>query len=206
MDDDIANNESSLNSQKNRDLLIKFFPNLATDSQFVIKSPATPEYNCIAFAMGIDGFWVQPYSSNIPWTWWPNCDQGLLPDHLVKAFEALSFERCTDGHYEEGYDKVALYSKDGKWTHAAKVFDNGALFHSKFGPCFDGTHSGEDTLDGENGYGKIFQYMKRLISLRCKSLEALGGKKGVIRVNVPVYLYDKKLFVDLRGRIGSVSF
>ena len=48
--------------------------------------------------------------------------------------------------------------------------------------------------------------MKRLISLRCKSLEALGGKKGAIKVNVPVYLYEKKLFVELKGTFGTVSF
>ncbi|MFM7428637.1 MAG: hypothetical protein ACKO1F_01925 [Flammeovirgaceae bacterium] len=55
--------------------------------------------------------------------------------------------------------KVALYGKDGKWTHAARQLVSGK-WTSKMGSCEDIEHLTPLVLEGE-GYGYVFQVMKR---------------------------------------------
>lgn len=147
----------ALNSEINRIALYGWFPKLQSDCHFEILSKATPEYNCIAWAMGYTDRWVDTY--NAPGRWWPNgVKRNGKIDSLVSAFEQQGFVRCYDAHFEEGYDKVVLYGANGLWTHASRIVSEESE-HSKFGNTWDGTH-GHNMFHGTE-YGDAFAYMKR---------------------------------------------
>lgn len=59
-------------SEHDRETLIRWFPNLKNDSHFEITSNCTPEYNCIAWALGMNDVWIGlDHPNNYPWAWWP---------------------------------------------------------------------------------------------------------------------------------------
>lgn len=148
------------NTPNFRQLLIdKFGKALENDPNFKLTSEPTYRHNCIAFAMGMEDRWVDV--AQVPWHWWPPAPipKDENQESLVKAFEYFGFERCDmNDQMEEGYDKVLLYSREGKWTHAALITRDGVC-HSKFGESFDGEHSAGSVLEKE--YGLPFQMMKR---------------------------------------------
>jgi hypothetical protein len=81
-------------------------------------SPATEEYNCIAWAAG---------RTDRPW--WPSKEEPYYyhwPDGLereeagketlssfIKAFQSEGYEICADGGLEDGIEKVALFGSPG---------------------------------------------------------------------------------------------
>lgn len=168
------------NTSDIRKSIIKDFPKLDADSRFVVCSPFTFEYNCIAFAMGFEDRWVD-HLVCLPWHWWPN---GVVRNQseqaLKEAFGALGFEECLDDCIETDYDKVALYSKDGEWKHAAKIVEG--AYHSKFGAMHDALHSGGAVLD--NVYGTPYCFMKRLKSCRSMTESLKPTRPGVMHVNL----------------------
>lgn len=147
----------ALNSKINRLALYRWFPNLQSDCHFEILSEATPEYNCIAWAMGYTDRWID--TDTAPGHWWPS---GAKRDNknssLISAFEQQGFVLCDDAHFEEEYDKVVLYGADGFWTHASRVVSEDSE-HSKFGGTWDGTHG--HNMFHDTIYGDAFAYMKR---------------------------------------------
>jgi hypothetical protein len=106
------------------------FPYLEEEG-FTETSPATPEYNCIAWAAG---------QTDV--CWWPDEFQvGYWPDGVPRvvalgafyqAFESIGYVRCADGQLEAGFEKIALYWLDGKPTHAARQLPDGS-WTSKLG-------------------------------------------------------------------------
>lgn len=121
-------------------------------------SPATPTYNCIAWALGIDNRW-----------WWPQNPDGYWPltcpcEETIPAFQEMfkifGYDPCKDGRLESGYEKVALYAKGNKPTptHAARQLKNGH-WTSKCGPNVDIEHTLRE-LEGEK-YGQVIMYFRR---------------------------------------------
>lgn len=167
-------------------LIEAFGASLAQDVSFKLTSPATYDYNCIAFAMGVDDRWVD--CADMPWHWWPqSLARDRTPDGLVAAFGFLGFETCgLDDSMEAGFEKVALYAKNDEWTHAARVVDPG-VYHSKFGASFDGRHSGGDVLAAQ--YGHVYQIMRRTKSIAETARAKLGIPPGVVHL-------QKKICID----------
>lgn len=148
----------ALNSEVNRNELIRVFPDLKDDADFEILSPCSETYNCIAWAMQYDDRWVD--GENAAGHWWPDgVEREMTSEALIHAFEAVGFVRTDNHEPEEGGDKVVLYKKqdEDEWTHAARVL-SGTKEYSKFGKMWDGTHSA-GTLS--NIYGIAYAYMKR---------------------------------------------
>lgn len=124
-----------------------------------ITSPQTPVYNCIGWAVDGDSKW-----------WWPDpTDQYYWPegvkreedtDAFVHAFSIMGFEICEGGEMEEGFEKIVLYLKDNRPTHAAKQL-NKQLWSSKLGNEYDIEH----TIDALNGdaYGLPTIFFRRPI-------------------------------------------
>ena len=163
------------NTKAERDFCIAHFPDLEHDGCFKVTSDPDAKYNCIGFAIGFNDIWVAPSPrtvgpSRVPWFWWPSCVPfDSHPDSLIHTFEYFGFEICNDDKFEPGYDKVALYSHEGRWTHAARIIAEG-VYHSKLGECHDIIHRRgdvmENTTDPNESYGQPFVFMRRRIQER----------------------------------------
>jgi hypothetical protein len=91
-----------------------------------VTSPATRDYNCIAWAVGDTAHW-----------WWPDVDPDdavfwptgvALEETLaafVAAFATLGYAPCSGEETELGFEKVALFARDGVPTHAARQLPDG---------------------------------------------------------------------------------
>jgi hypothetical protein len=128
------------------------FPKLSTATQ---TSPATEDYNCIAWA----------FFDNSQW-WWPG--QGFWPididpgQSVLESFEELfaadGWVETSHGSLESGFIKIALYTHRGVVTHAARQLPTGE-WTSKLGKSVDIAHTlGE--LDGPM-YGTVHKIYKR---------------------------------------------
>jgi hypothetical protein len=135
------------------------FPNLSYQNSKPT-SPAKNEYNCIAWAYGVDDIWF-----------WPDTDgQYYWPDTIKRSedintfidlFNSIRYVICENSDLEYGYQKIAIYMQDGSPTHAARQLPDGK-WTSKLGSSIDIEH---DTLDCLHGpaYGKSAVLMKRPI-------------------------------------------
>jgi len=139
------------------DPLIVEFPNLAT-VRFKRTSPATLNYNCIAWAASRTDRWWWPN----PYGYWP---PGVTMAETVAAFEeaygTLGYRRCADAAFAIRFEKIAVYvlPATGEPKHAARQLESGS-WTSKLGEDVDIEH---DTLDALNGqhYGEPALFMER---------------------------------------------
>lgn len=146
--------------------MMSWFPKLKEDKLFKLTSPATPKYNCIAWAAEINDFNLWPYTnSGIPSMpdgmvfRWP---RDIAKDFSVNAFQALfyqfGYESCQN-IIERGYDYICLYvNDDDEVTHAARKLPDGS-WTSKLGPYQDISHS-LHALEGDF-YGAVRCIMRR---------------------------------------------
>lgn len=131
------------------------FPGLKT-SPYHITSPATRDYNCIAWAAGDTTRW-----------WWPDPGADYWPlgapaelaiDAFVRAFETLGYVPASDAELEPGYEKIALFARADVPTHAARQLRNGR-WTSKLGRLEDIEHD-LHALAGDL-YGDVALVLKR---------------------------------------------
>jgi hypothetical protein len=131
------------------------FPRL-TPHNHRVTSPASPDYNCVAWAAGDTGRWWQPG------VFWPvptrPDDYGLAA--LEQACVSLGYKGCgLDGSLEPGFEKVALYGGGLLYTHAARQLPGGK-WTSKLRRAEDIEHDTPDDVAG-GVYGQLAQVMKR---------------------------------------------
>jgi hypothetical protein len=120
-----------------------------------ITSPASADYNCIAWAAQDTEHWWQP---GVFWpVELPADDFGITA--LERAFLILGFENCPEGSLEAGFLKVALYGSDLLYTHAASQLPTGK-WTSKLGRAEDIEHDTPDDVAG-GVYGEVVGFMKR---------------------------------------------
>lgn len=134
------------------------FPSLNVFGYEII-SPSTVEYNCIAWAAGEDKRWWWP-DSFYQYFWPEGIPREETVDAFVRAFESIGFSVCQDETYEDGFEKIVVYTKlDGKPTHAARQIDSDK-WTSKLGRLEDIKHD----LNSISGplYGTPAIFMKRL--------------------------------------------
>jgi hypothetical protein len=123
-----------------------------------VTSPPDDKYNCIAWALGIDfQFWWPSHDG-----YWPGRRKGhdLAPtlDVFCTAFALHRYLPCPDANLELGFEKVALYSKAGQVTHAARQLPTG-YWTSKLGPFVDIEHELRQ-IEGPE-YGAVTAFLKR---------------------------------------------
>jgi len=134
------------------------FPLLA-ETQYQETSPATPEYNCIAWAAAEDTDWWWPDVFG-DYYWPPDAPRVETMEAFVVAYGLLGYKPCETADLEPGYEKIALYrDSQDQPTHAARQLPSGK-WTSKLGQLEDIEH---DTLDGLDGdlYGRVGQILKR---------------------------------------------
>jgi hypothetical protein len=136
------------------------FPSLADDNH-QITSPVDPTYNCIGHAAGTTRWW-QPLPAVVPGGKPPFWPAGVPREETIDAFcmaySALGYSDCSNGEFEIGYEKIAIFAKDGVPKHAARQLD-GNNWTSKLGRSVDISHSLHD-VSGDF-YGHVVRYMKR---------------------------------------------
>jgi hypothetical protein len=142
----------------NFDIMLTF-PKLDTASKFEIKSPCTKEYNCIAWAAGEDDRWWWPDKSGDKY--WPeSIPRAEKLSAFVQAFESLDYVECNNGDLEDGFEKIAIYTKPaGTPAHAARQLSDG-VWTSKLGNENDIIHHQVIGVEGTQ-YGKVAVFMKR---------------------------------------------
>jgi hypothetical protein len=134
--------------------LEELFPHLGT--AFEITSSATPDYNCIAWALGYQDAKWDPS----PWYYWP---RGLPRNHAVSTvvaiFMSFGFVACDD-EPPPGWDYIAIFSRDGaNYAHVARRLPDGR-WTSKLGNLEGIAHDDCAGLAGED-YGQVVRWMKR---------------------------------------------
>ena len=130
-----------------------------------ITSPASDEYNCLAWAAGVDDRQVWPTGAeglaDEPVVTWP---PGIPNDETVGAFvayfERLGYVLCAGPEFEEGYLKIAIFVKDDCPTHASRQLPS-QKWTSKMG--HDGVDIEHDDLECIAGsqYGTARVFLKR---------------------------------------------
>jgi hypothetical protein len=136
--------------------LEELFPNL-TRTGYRISSPASLAYNCFAWAAGQHDVWWEPDPNGD--TYWPEgIPAARTLNAIILAYATLGFVPANGGDIESGFEKIALYAREGRPTHAARQIGE-ALWSSKLGPLEDIEH----TLEGLSGdrYGTVVQFLKR---------------------------------------------
>ena len=132
--------------------LISVFPRLA-QTPYSVTSQPTSDYNCIAWAIGADTYWWWPGR------FWPKEVPPMVTRvAFIKAFAEKGYEECDGPDLEDGYEKVCLYEKLGRPTHATRQLPDGN-WTSKLGNEHDITHE----LDGltSKKYGRPAIYLRR---------------------------------------------
>jgi hypothetical protein len=93
---------------------------------------------------------------------WPydKISRNLNIDGFKKLYNLYGYQECDSDKYEEGFDKIAFYSKYDEPTHACKQFGN--MWRSKLGCSVIIEHELE-WISGntDDAYGEVVFIMKR---------------------------------------------
>jgi len=125
------------------------FPHLA-NSGYQVTSPATSNYNCLAWAARDNNRWWEPDPAGI-YFWPSDVTREWTLANVCFSVPSIGFEICQAPEFESGFEKIAIYCNDGEPTHAARQVREGC-WTSKLGVDEDIEH----TLIGLEGetYGR----------------------------------------------------
>jgi hypothetical protein len=141
-------------------MLEYLFPDLY-GTNYRITSPATDDYNCIAWASGVASAWWWAVSEPLdPAIQWPDgASRELTLSAFKAAFATLGFVPCDGEELESGVERGALFADHiGVPTHAARQLPNGN-WTSKLGQSVDIEHPLR-AVEGDI-YGTVVQILKR---------------------------------------------
>lgn len=134
------------------------FPYL-TPQNHCISSPASIDYNCIAWSVGDVEHWWQPGVYR-PTLAQPQ-EYGIAV--LKQLCVSLGYEDCgLDAELEPGFEKVALFAQSLFYTQAARQLPNGK-WTSKLAKAEDIEHDTPHDVAG-GIYGDVVGVMKRPVS------------------------------------------
>jgi hypothetical protein len=124
---------------------------------FVVTSLPDESYNCVAWAAcDTEKNWW-PFGE-----WWPpNVKRQTTLDCFVEVFEGLKYQICGNGELESGFEKVAIYTRDGRPTHMARQLPSGK-WTSKSGTLYDIALADLDGLSGGR-IGRVTRFMRRRV-------------------------------------------
>ena len=140
--------------------LPKEFPNSSKDP-FVITSPITNSYNCIAWAFGDTTKWYWPDDYFVGF--WPQeINRECTLQSFINLYKLIGFEVCENEKFEEGFEKIVIFTDNNNIpTHAAKQI-NDSLWSSKLGGHHDVSHT-KFSIEGCN-YCNYNIIMKRKLN------------------------------------------
>jgi hypothetical protein len=128
-----------------------------------VSSVYDPKYNCAAFVFEDEqqNWWPSdPNTSGRDEYWPPDLPREETIENFVIALGRLGYERCEGGALEDGFEKVAIYAKNGREPkHLAKQLATGQ-WKSKMGQAWDIVHPTLEVIEG-NIYGEVVQFLRR---------------------------------------------
>ena len=131
------------------------FPNLQA-SGWELTSERDVKYNCIAYA-AYD--FRRRWEPSKGYYWPPGANREDSVKGWCDAFRVLNYKDCEDDSHEPGFEKIAIYAKDGDPQHVARQLESG-VWTSKLGDDEDISHNTLEALEGEF-YGNVVALMKR---------------------------------------------
>jgi hypothetical protein len=132
------------------------FPNLK-NTFFEIISPPDKNYNCVAWAMGInDGIW---WPDRYNQYYWPDPKRENTMEGFIRAFQSLGFEVTKSRIVEDDYEKIAIYGNEFGPHHVARQLPDGK-WTSKCGDEEDIIHE-LNGLEDSISYGQVIIVMKK---------------------------------------------
>ncbi len=153
-----------------RDLRLETkFPKLR-EGGYSIESPRDKKYNCVAYVVGNptrNWNWM-PYPTG-GYYWPPDIEGDDTIESWTKVFSIRGYSICESGDFEEGLEKVVIYSDhEGEPTHVAKQDVAKGKWISKLGKGHDIEHDSYESLEGFDGdeYGTAVRFMSRHYSTR----------------------------------------
>lgn len=133
------------------------FPGLA-GTNYSEESDAADSYNCIAYAVGDTDNWWWPRRGYGTY-WPPGFPLSDAVDTPIEFFENRGYSRCESQECEAGYEKVAIYCRDGQIKHAARQLRSGR-WASKLGEEQDIEHERAHHVECA-AYGTTAQVLRR---------------------------------------------
>ena len=130
------------------------------------KTPPKPKgYNCIAYAAGHTDKWWWPDPKNYAYYWPPHLPREFpnteTKENFIRAFEWKGYKQCSNGKHENGIEKVAIFLKNNRPTHAARQLES-SLWTSKCGEMQDIQHENLSAVEGAiYGTAVIFMHRRR---------------------------------------------
>ena len=143
------------------------FPNWSGRSRDMT-SPEDGNYNCASWALEEVHRWWEPYGLILPgpsppYHWPPELPQDAKAETYVRLFEMNGYELAADDSVEDGYTKIALYTRNGEFQHAARQL-SANRWTSKIGEREDISHELRALeRDGPYGYGAATIFMRKPI-------------------------------------------
>lgn len=120
------------------------FPRLKGGKGYRDTSAPSGDYNCLAWALGINWTRYDPEPNCPGYYWFPNVERKWSLTVIRKIVEFHGYTACDDFELEDGYEKVVLYiDNDGEPQHFARQLADGK-WTSKLGDLNDIEH---DTLE-----------------------------------------------------------
>jgi hypothetical protein len=119
-------------------------------------SPATWEYNCVAWALALTDAWWWP----LPGRFWPEkVPREESISAFLMAFATVNFQPGTTPTLEPGVEKIVLYAVGETPTHVARQLGSG-WWTSKLGPAVDIEHATPEDVAG-GVYGEVVAILRR---------------------------------------------
>jgi hypothetical protein len=134
-----------------------------------VTSPATAEYNCVAWAACSTRYVIWP-DEDEQYSWPPTLPREETIAALAAFFVLVGYEQCPDPAFQMGYTKIAIYERDGGPTHVARQGAQGR-WTSKLGGEADIEHRLPDDLS--DVYGRPVFFMRRADDGRIHKLPPL---------------------------------
>lgn len=133
------------------------FPNLSAPN-YSVSSPETDNYNCIAWAYGVDDRKLWP---GVPddYVWPDGLPQQEDIDTFIALFVGIGYEVCSSPDLEQGFEKVAIFANGDEPLHAARQLLSGK-WTSKLGDWQDIEHDDLAAVEG-NRYGQVNVILRR---------------------------------------------
>ncbi|PWU20448.1 MAG: hypothetical protein C5B50_03835 [Verrucomicrobia bacterium] len=122
----------------------QILPNLKA-AGYRVTGPATPRYNCFAWAGNDTEHWWQPV--DLHGFYWPQeVAKELNLENLMSVYKRRGYRPCSTADLQPGVEKIAIYiGLDGTPTHVARQLSSGN-WTSKLGDLEDIEHSTLDAL------------------------------------------------------------